>query len=208
MLLIIDNYDSFVFNIARYCVELGASTRIVRNDAITTGEIAGLARDGALDGVILSPGPCAPQQAGVSLPLVRELAGVTPLLGVCLGHQCIGAAFGGVVARALEPMHGRASAISHRGAGLFAGLPAELHVGRYHSLVVQETPEMARSLRIDARSPRGEIMALSHVSLPVYGVQFHPESVLTAHGHALLGNFLALAAAWRRAAQGDAPCSG
>ena len=198
MLLIIDNYDSFVFNIARYCEELGASTRIVRNDAVTTDEIAAMGAAGAITGIILSPGPCTPDEAGVSLAVARELSGRAPLLGVCLGHQCIGAAFGGVIAAAHEPLHGRATAIRHAGGGLFAGLPAPLTVGRYHSLVVEARPEMAVHLRIDARSPQGEIMALSHLRHPTFGVQFHPESVLTAHGHALLANFIRIAAAWRR----------
>jgi len=199
MLLIIDNYDSFVFNIARYCEELGTPTRIVRNDVIAPGEIAAMHAAGAIDGVLLSPGPCTPDEAGVSLAVARELSGRTPILGVCLGHQCIGAAFGGVIARAREPLHGRATAIRHRGQGLFAGLPTPLTVGRYHSLVVEERPAMAEHLRVDARSPQGEIMALSHVRHPTFGVQFHPESVLTRHGHALLANFIRLAAAWRRA---------
>lgn len=199
MLLIIDNYDSFVFNIARYCEELGTPTRIVRNDAIGAGEIAAMCAGGSIDGVLLSPGPCTPDEAGVSLAIVRELSGRTPILGVCLGHQCIGAAFGGVIARAREPMHGRATAIRHTGQGLFAGLPEPLDVGRYHSLVVEARPAMAAHLRIDASSPLGEIMALSHLRHPTYGVQFHPESVLTTHGHALLANFIRLANAWRRA---------
>lgn len=198
MLLIIDNYDSFVFNIARYCEELGATTRVVRNDALTIDAIGALVQGEAVDGVILSPGPCAPEQAGVSLDVVRRLSGLTPILGVCLGHQCIGAAFGGDIVRAEEPLHGRATDIDHNGDGVFAGLPTPLAVGRYHALVVAETAASGQYLRVDARSPRGEIMALSHVAHPTYGVQFHPESVLTQHGHALLGNFITLAAAWRR----------
>lgn len=198
MLLIIDNYDSFVHNIARYCEELGAPTRIVRNDTMTLPDISALIDAGALDGIILSPGPCTPDEAGVSLDVARHLSGRTPVLGVCLGHQCIGAAFGGKVERACEPLHGRATNISHNGLGVFKGLPDPLGVGRYHSLVVAATPAMDQDLRVDARSPRGEIMALSHLTHPTYGVQFHPESVLTMHGHDLLGNFIGLARAWRR----------
>lgn len=199
MLLIIDNYDSFVFNIARYCEELGTPTRMARNDALGVTDIAAMAARGEITGVILSPGPCTPDEAGISLDVVRQLSGQTPVLGVCLGHQCIGAAFGGEVSRAAEPLHGRATAIRHDGLGLFAGLPDPLDVGRYHSLVVVETPAMAAQLRIDARSPRGEIMALSHRRHPTFGVQFHPESVLTAHGHDLFANFIRIAAAWRAA---------
>lgn len=198
MLLIIDNYDSFVFNIARYCEELGTPTQIVRNDALDVADIAAMATSGEISGVVLSPGPCTPAEAGVSLAVVRQLSGLVPLLGVCLGHQCIGAGFGGEIRRAAEPMHGRASAISHHGQGLFAGLPNPFEAGRYHSLVVAETAAMAAHLRIDARSPGGEIMALSHRGHPTFGVQFHPESVLTAHGHDLFANFIGLAAAWRR----------
>lgn len=198
MLLIIDNYDSFVFNIGRYFAELGATTRIVRNDAMTIGAIGALVESGELDGVILSPGPRAPEHAGVSLEVVRRLSGRTPILGICLGHQCIGAAFGAHVTRAVEPLHGRGTDIGHNGLGIFAGLPNPLAVGRYHSLVVVSTPASAPHLRVDARSPCGEIMALSHLTHPTYGVQFHPESVLTTHGHHLLANFIDLAASWRR----------
>jgi para-aminobenzoate synthetase component II len=196
MLLIIDNYDSFVFNIARYFEELGAAVRVVRNDAITIGDV----RQIKPSAIVISPGPCTPAEAGVSLAVVRELSGVFPILGICLGHQCIGAAFDGKVARAREPMHGRVSNIDHRGKNLFFGLPAPLQVGRYHSLVVESRPEMERSLQIDARSERGEIMALSHTSHPTFGVQFHPESILTVAGHQLLKNFLELAERRRRAA--------
>lgn len=199
MLLIIDNYDSFVFNIARYFEELGAPTRIVRNDAIDVAGIAAMVDAGDIKGVVLSPGPCTPDESGVSLDAARGLTGRVPVLGVCLGHQCIGAAFGGVVSRAREPLHGRATTIAHNGQGLFAGLPQPLMVGRYHSLIVDETPAMAEQLRVDARSPHGEIMALSHLRHPTFGVQFHPESVLTEHGHDLLANFVRVVAAWRHA---------
>jgi para-aminobenzoate synthetase component 2 len=194
MLLVIDNYDSFVFNIARYFEELGVATRVVRNDAVTVSDVRQI-KPGA---IVISPGPCTPAEAGVSVAVVRELSGVFPILGICLGHQCIGAAFGGKIARAKEPMHGRVSNIDHRKANLFLGLPAPLQVGRYHSLVVESQPEMEHALQIDARSERGEIMALSHRSHPTFGVQFHPESILTVAGHQLLENFLKLGERWRR----------
>ncbi|TGD96795.1 anthranilate synthase component II [Methylobacterium nonmethylotrophicum] len=192
MILVIDNYDSFVFNVVRYLEELGAPVRVARNDAL---DVAGIRASGA-QAVVISPGPCSPAEAGVSLPAIRALSGEVPLLGICLGHQCIGAAFGGRVARAVRPLHGQAAAIDHGGRGLFEGLPAPLTVGRYHSLIVAPEPAMAEHLTVDAVSPEGEVMALSHRRHPTYGVQFHPESVLTAHGHALLGNFLGLARRW------------
>ncbi len=186
MILIIDNYDSFVFNLARYAREQGELVQVVRNDAITVADI----RTKAPSGIILSPGPCTPAEAGICLDVVRELANHIPILGVCLGHQCIGAVYGGKVERALRPMHGQASLISHTGQGLFAGLPNPLPVGRYHSLIV--TLNADSPLQVTARSTEGEIMALAHPQLPVLGVQFHPESILTPHGHAVLGNFLRL----------------
>lgn len=195
MLLILDNYDSFVFNIVRYCEELGQETRVLRNDEAGVGEIAALDPDA----VLLSPGPCSPAEAGVSLEAVRALSGRVPILGVCLGHQCIGAAFGARVERARVPMHGRASPVRHTGRGLFAGLPSPLRAGRYHSLVVALEEGAASPLRADAWSPEGEVMALSHVLDPTFGVQFHPESVLSEHGHDLLANFLAIARDWRNA---------
>ena len=191
MILVIDNYDSFVFNIARYVEELGRPVRVLRCDRISAGEI-GRAAPAAL---ILSPGPGTPEGAGVSLPAVKALSGRIPILGICLGHQCIGAAFGGEVGRARTPMHGRISRIAHRGSGLFRGLPRPLAVGRYHSLIVRPGPEMAAHLDVDALSEDGEIMALSHRTHPTFGVQFHPESILTEAGHALLANFLDLAGA-------------
>ncbi len=184
MILLIDNYDSFVFNIARYVEELGQAVRVVRNDAITAEEVAALAPHA----LVLSPGPCAPDQAGVCLELIRRFSGTIPILGVCLGHQCIGQAFGGTVVRATRPLHGQATPIEHEGRGLFDGLPQPLAVGRYHSLVV--APDVPAPLRVTARSAEGEVMALEHESHPTFGVQFHPESVLTEAGHALLGNFL------------------
>jgi para-aminobenzoate synthetase component 2 len=193
MLLIIDNYDSFVFNVERYCAELGRSTRVVRNDALSVEEIEHLAPTE----IVISPGPAAPNQAGVSLEVVRRLSGRTPILGVCLGHQCIGAAFGGKITRAQEPMHGRASSVQHGRNGLFRGLPVPLTVGRYHSLIVSETPESARCLRVTAHSERGEIMALEHMDHPTCGIQFHPESILSENGHDIFDNFFRIAEEWR-----------
>ncbi len=185
MILIIDNYDSFVYNIARYLEELGAATRVVRNDASDADRLLALAPRG----IVLSPGPGRPEEAGVSLELVRAAAGRVPLLGVCLGHQVVAEAFGGRTVEGDEPLHGRATRVTHDGTGLLRGLPSPLEVGRYHSLVVEEA-SLPSILRIQARSPAGEIMALRHRELPIHGVQFHPESVLTSHGHALLHGFL------------------
>ncbi len=187
MILIVDNYDSFVFNVARYFSELGEQVDVVRNDAVSAECLA----NNPPDAIVLSPGPCTPEEAGASMEIVRRLSGRVPILGVCLGHQCVGAAFGGRVTHAQRPLHGRSSVISHQGGGVFADLPSPLSVGRYHSLAV--TGDMP-ALTIDARSEEGEIMGLSHKSHPTWGVQFHPESVLTEKGHALFGNFVALAA--------------
>jgi para-aminobenzoate synthetase component 2 len=186
-LLILDNYDSFVFNIVRYCEELGATTRVKRNDALTINGIDALYPDA----IILSPGPCGPDEAGISLELIKRFSGRIPILGVCLGHQCIGAAFGGTVIRAKTPMHGRASPILHDGTGVFDHLPNPFEAGRYHSLIVDLPEESA--LKVTAKSPDGEIMGLSHRTHPTHGVQFHPESVLTTHGYEVIDNFLTLA---------------
>lgn len=186
MILVIDNYDSFVFNIARALVELGRTVQVVRNDRLSVDDAAAL-RPAA---VILSPGPSRPEQAGISLDLVRRLSGRVPILGVCLGHQCIGQAFGGQVLRARRPLHGQASPVRHDGSRLFSGLANPLVVGRYHSLAVA-LPE-AGPLRPTAWSEEGEIMGLEHHSHPTFGVQFHPESVLTPEGQAVLGNFVGL----------------
>jgi anthranilate synthase component 2 len=188
MLLLIDNYDSFVHNLARYFKRLGQATKVVRNDAI---DVAGVRRLRP-SAIVLSPGPCTPQEAGCSLAVVRELAGEIPLLGVCLGHQTIGQAFGGRVVRAAQPMHGRTSLARHIGTGLFAGLPNPLTVCRYHSLVVEEA-SLPACLRVTAATAEGIIMALEHRTLPVFGVQFHPEAILTEGGYPLLANFLRLA---------------
>jgi para-aminobenzoate synthetase component II len=192
MILVLDNYDSFVFNVARYLARAGAEVVVRRNDALSLSDI----RDLAPEALVISPGPCAPAQAGVSLEAVRELSGTLPILGVCLGHQVIGEAFGGVVERAGVPMHGRASQVTHEGTGLFAGLSSPAPCGRYHSLIVRATPEMERHLVADARSAEGEIMGLRHLDHPTYGIQFHPESVLTPDGDRMLRNFLDLSEAW------------
>ncbi|HEY9058393.1 MAG TPA: aminodeoxychorismate/anthranilate synthase component II [Aurantimonas sp.] len=192
MILVIDNYDSFVFNVARYLDRLGGQTRVVRNDSLTLADIDALAPTS----IIISPGPCTPAEAGISRELVREFSGRLPILGVCLGHQVLGEVFGGTVTRALRPMHGRASEVHHDGSGLFETMPSPTTVGRYHSLIVEETPAMLQSLRVDARSAEGEIMALSHRAHPTYGIQFHPESVLSEQGELIFKNFLTLAEAW------------
>ena len=194
MILVVDNYDSFVHNVARYLAMAGAGVEVVRNDAVSLDDVRRLAPDA----IVVSPGPCTPAGAGISNEVIQTFSGTIPILGVCLGHQCIGEIFGGRVARARRPMHGLESDIAHGRARLFAGLPSPLRVGRYHSLVVERTPAMDRCLTIDATSPEGEIMALSHTSHPTLGVQFHPESVLTPSGAAIFANFLAMTAAFRR----------
>ncbi|MBK3660992.1 aminodeoxychorismate/anthranilate synthase component II [Bradyrhizobium diazoefficiens] len=193
MIIIIDNYDSFVFNIARYFRRLGEATEVIRNDAVGVSDLVGL-KPRAL---VISPGPCTPNEAGISTAAVRELSGRIPILGICLGHQCIGSVFGGRVTRARRPMHGRSSRISHNARGLFEGLPSPLRVGRYHSLVVELDKLCAPELTVTGRCEEGEIMALAHRHQPTYGVQFHPESILTQHGDELLSNFLRLADAVR-----------
>ncbi len=199
MVLMIDNYDSFTYNLVQYCGELGERVEVWRNDAITVAEIRALQPDH----IILSPGPCTPNEAGVSLAVVRELAGVVPILGVCLGHQTIGQAFGGKIIHAREVMHGKTSLIHHRNTDLFQGLGNPYTATRYHSLVIEQASFPA-CLEITAWTalPDGaldEIMGVRHRELPVYGVQFHPESILTEHGHALLQNFFELSQT-RRAA--------
>jgi len=181
--LVIDNYDSFTYNLVQYLGELGVDSRVVRNDAI---DEAGIARDGA-DGILVSPGPCTPNEAGISLRAVTT--DVAPVLGVCLGHQSIGQAFGGKVVRASRLMHGRVSPIHHDGRGVFAGLPSPFEATRYHSLIVEES-SLPDCLTVTARTREGEIMGLRHKEQPVEGVQFHPESVLTEHGMILIENWL------------------
>ncbi len=190
MILLIDNYDSFVHNLARYVGELGRERRVVRNDAITIDEIS------AADpqAIIISPGPCTPNEAGISVELVRRLGSRAPILGVCLGHQCVGQVYGGKIKRAQRPVHGSASLIHHNGECLFEGLPNPLRAGRYHSLIV-ELPEDSE-LEVTATSGNGEIMAVAHRRHPVFGVQFHPESVLTEYGHAQLANFFRFTDHW------------
>ncbi|UGX87537.1 anthranilate synthase component II [Phyllobacterium meliloti] len=187
MILIIDNYDSFVFTVARYFAELGEETQVVRNDAISIADIETLKPSS----LVISPGPCGPHEAGQSLAIIEKFSGTLPILGICLGHQCIGEAFGGRVLRAQEPMHGRSSLIQHDGTGVFKGLPSPFKAGRYHSLIVV-ADENTTALTVTARSDKGEIMGLAHNEHPTFGVQFHPESVLTEYGHAMLGNFLRL----------------
>ncbi len=188
MILLIDNYDSFVHNLARHFERLGQRTMVVRNDAIDAAAVRALRPEA----VVLSPGPCTPREAGASLEIVRRLHAEVPMLGVCLGHQVIAEALGGRVIRADMPIHGQASEICHEGSGLFAGLPSPLRVGRYHSLVV-DPHSIPIDLRPTARSEDGIVMALQHVRWPVYGVQFHPESILTERGYGLLANFLQFA---------------
>ncbi len=185
MILLIDNYDSFVHNLARYVRELGEETLVRRNDAITIDEIVALHPSH----LIVSPGPCTPREAGISNRVIAELGARMPILGVCLGHQCLAAALGGSVVRATRPRHGKTSPVVHDGTGLFEGLPSPFRATRYHSLIV-ERDGLPDCLEVIATTPENEIMALRHRTWPAWGVQFHPESVLTEHGHALLRNFL------------------
>ena len=187
MLLMIDNFDSFTYNLVQYLGELGAEVKVVRNDEIVLDEVARLKPAQ----IVISPGPCTPNEAGISLAAIGRFAGEIPILGVCLGHQAIGQAFGGTVARARRQMHGKTSPITHDGRGVFRGLPPGFEATRYHSLVVLESG-LPADLEISARADDGEIMGLRHRHYPVEGVQFHPESILTSQGKALLANFLAL----------------
>lgn len=184
-LLMIDNYDSFTYNIVQYFGELGAEVEVFRNDEITVTEIAARAPDV----LVVSPGPCSPAEAGISVAAIQYFAGKLPILGVCLGHQAIGAAFGGKIVRAQQLMHGKTSVITTTQQGVFAGLPEQFVVNRYHSLAIEKSscPDV---LAVTARTDDGEIMGVRHTELPIQGVQFHPESILTEHGHAMLKNFL------------------
>jgi anthranilate synthase/aminodeoxychorismate synthase-like glutamine amidotransferase len=183
--LLIDNYDSFVYNLARYLRELGATTRVVRNDAI---DLPTIAREHPSH-IVLSPGPCTPREAGISNEVIAAFGESTPILGVCLGHQCIGEVYGGLVVRGPRPTHGKASLIFHEGRGIFREIPSPFSAARYHSLVV-DPASVPEELEVLARTDEGEIMALGHRTHPVVGVQFHPESVLTEHGYRILANFL------------------
>ena len=188
-LLMIDNYDSFTYNIVQYLGELGADVTVARNDEITLEEIEARLTAGALDRLVISPGPCSPAEAGISVAAIQHFAGRLPILGVCLGHQAIGAAFGGKIIRAQQLMHGKTSSITTTQEGVFAGLPAQFTVNRYHSLSI-ERATCPPCLKITAWTDDGEIMGIKHTSLDIEGVQFHPESILTEHGHAMLKNFL------------------
>lgn len=192
MILLIDNYDSFVYNLARYVRELGEETVVRRHDATSHEEIEALRPSH----IIISPGPCSPGEAGISTDVVRRFGPTIPILGVCLGHQCIGAAYGAGIVRAGRPVHGKAARIRHDGRGLFAGLPSPFLAARYHSLVIARAG-LPSELRVTATADDGEIMAVEHVRHPVIGVQFHPESVLTEHGYVLLDRFLHGAASCR-----------
>jgi len=188
MLLVIDNYDSFTYNLVQYLGELGAEMKIFRNDAITVDEIENDLRP---ERILISPGPGTPDGAGITLPVIDRFAGRVPILGVCLGHQAIGQHFGGRVVRGPEPVHGKPVVIKHDGKTLFAGIEGDFNAGRYHSLVV-ERESLPDSLEITAESPDGLVMGLRHKELPIEGVQFHPESILTEHGKLMLANFLSL----------------
>ena len=185
MLLMIDNYDSFTYNLVQYLGELGQDVRVYRNDQITIPDIEKLKPDH----IVISPGPCTPNEAGVSVETIQKLGGKFPILGVCLGHQSIGQAYGGKIVRAKRLMHGKTSMIRHENKGVFAGLPNPFEATRYHSLVI-ERDSVPSVLEVTARTDDGEIMGVRHKTLPVEGVQFHPESILTQHGHEMLWNFL------------------
>jgi len=187
MFVLIDNYDSFVYNLRHYLGELGAAVEVYRNDALSAADVLAMRPEG----IVLSPGPCDPSRAGICLDILAEAPERMPILGVCLGHQCIGQHFGGTVARAPKPMHGKTDTITHTGKGLFAGIPSPFTATRYHSLTVLEAG-LPETLEITARSADGVIQGLSHKARPVHGVQFHPESIASEHGHALLGNFIDL----------------
>lgn len=198
MILVIDNYDSFVHNLARYCALAGWEYAVVRNDALTIDEIKAMSPEA----IILSPGPCTPAQAGICVEVVKRLGSHTPILGVCLGHQAIGEAYGARTIPAKAPLHGKTTTIAHNGIGLFQDLPSPIQVGRYHSLITLIGE--GSDLLITAQSTSGTIMAMEHKHYPVYGVQFHPESVLTEHGLAIIKNFAKIARNWNSKIKGAA----
>ena len=188
--LMIDNYDSFTYNIVQYFGELGAEVTTLRNDEVTLDELDAMFQRGAFERLCISPGPCSPAEAGVSVAAIRHFAGKLPILGVCLGHQAIGAAFGGTIVRAQQLMHGKTSVITTTRQGVFAGLPERFTVNRYHSLAIRRD-DCPADLQVTAWTDDGEIQGVKHQTLDIEGVQFHPESILTEHGHAMLANFLA-----------------
>ena len=188
MILLIDNYDSFTYNLFHYLGELGAQEHVVRNDELSASEALGLKPEG----IVLSPGPCTPNEAGICLEVIEKADGATPILGVCLGHQAIGQIYGGKIVRAPEPMHGKVSRIRHNGRSVFRGLNNDFQATRYHSLTI-DPPSVPTCLEVTATSQDGVIQGVMHKSHPVHGVQFHPESIASENGHALLGNFLSLA---------------
>jgi anthranilate synthase component II len=194
MIVLIDNYDSFAFNLVHYLGELGAETEVHRNDKITADEVIGAAPAA----IVLSPGPCTPNEAGICLDLIDKAANTIPIFGVCLGHQAIGQAFGADVVRAPSPVHGKLSDVSHKGAGVFRGINGPFRATRYHSLVVDRT-RMPDDLAVTAETDDRLVMGLAHRRFPVHGVQFHPESIASEHGHLILKNFLDIAAAWNEA---------
>jgi anthranilate synthase component 2 len=194
MIVLIDNYDSFTFNLVHFLGELGADTHVYRNDKVTADAVVAAAPEA----IVLSPGPCTPKEAGICLDLIAAARGQIPILGVCLGHQAIGDAFGGKVVRAPQPIHGKLSTIRHQGAGIFRGINAPFQATRYHSLVV-DRGTLPDDLSVTADTDDGLIMGLAHRSLPVHGVQFHPESIASEHGHLMLKNFLDIATSWNAA---------
>ena len=202
MILVIDNYDSFVHNLARYFRQLGTETRAVRNDAIDVSEIRKLAPDA----IVISPGPCTPNEAGVSVQVVQEFADSIPILGVCLGHQAIVQAMDGKIVPARQPMHGRSSKVTHIGSPLFENVPNRFTVGRYHSLVAERS-SLPKQLKVTSTTEDGVVMSVEHESLPIVGAQFHPESILTEHGHQILQNFLSIAGCANETVGGREVCA-